>query len=1219
MASQMNVMTFLVLTATSAAYLHSEMKGFAFAKENGVMDISEHLWTEENRSPYIYKRSALLKRLQKRSQGDIFDDHNDGDLGDAVANLMQPIMPENTLLLHSNFKDEIHYSYEDDADDDILLNGNLSEDSARDNPFGIDEDDDPISIDGDWGRTDSLDQYPFFSNNTYKKLPLYETCESESKGKQRIKQDEDDYVIDIAVIVPCNASHQYSMVKVLPVVELAVRHVRETGLKGPLANYTIKVRYKDSRSSSTDGPLAAVDLYFKKEADVFLGPVDDYVLAPVARFSGRWNIPLLTPAGRPSAFDIRKDYPLLTRLKGFHTEVGQLFSSVVKQWDWKILGIIYEENDRDAGHSVCHFTLSSIYKSFAAEHKPLVEQFNKNTTDFVTILRHFQNAARILVLCGSPDKVRLIMLAASELGMASSGDYAFFNVELFTGTSSNYKPWYNASDTDENNEIAKSAFQAVLTVTARSPSGPQYTHFSLQVKRIAEEFGYIYDEDIVNPYVAGFFEGVLVYFASLNATLRDGGSIRDGRDIVGHMWNKTFDAQVVPSWFTGNITIDAKGDRKADYSLLDMDPATGIFKSVATYYGESESLEFTGNISWPGGKPPRDRPICGFDGSLCPNGSGPWSIVAGLLASLLVIMGIVSGFIYRHYKLEADLASMTWRVSWDDVEIIDQTKRGKFGSKSSIGKISLISNVSVDSLVGNKQVFIRTGKYKGVTVAIKKVSKNRVDLGRPMLIQLKRLKDLQYDHLVRFIGVCLDPNPHCAIFTEYCPRGSLQDILENDDVQLDSMFKMSLMHDIIKGMAFLHTSEIRTHGNLKSSNCVVDSRFVLKITDFGLHGLDDRERSYSSDSYAYWRRKLWTAPEILRSINPPPEGTQKADVYAFAIIVHEIVYRKGPFYVNLDDSSPRQIIENVKNGGFPAFRPSTEDDADEEEVVQMMKRCWAEEPTERPDFHHLKNIIRRLNKGNESGNILDNLLFRMEQYANNLESLVQERTADYLEEKRRCEEVLYQLLPKSVASQLIAGQSVVAETYDCVTIYFSDIVGFTALSAQSTPLQVVDLLNDLYTRFDAIIENFDVYKVETIGDAYMVVSGLPVRNDTRHVREIASMSLALLKEVETFTIRHRPDDKLKLRIGIHTGPCVAGVVGLKMPRYCLFGDTVNTASRMESNGLPLKIHVSPSTCKMLRQHYPYFTLECRGEVDMKGKGKVTTYWLLGECEDDSVT
>ncbi|GBN89770.1 Atrial natriuretic peptide receptor 1 [Araneus ventricosus] len=126
----------------------------------------------------------------------------------------------------------------------------------------------------------------------------------------------------------------------------------------------------------------------------------------------------------------------------------------------------------------------------------------------------------------------------------------------------------------------------------------------------------------------------------------------------------------------------------------------------------------------------------------------------------------------------------------------------------------------------------------------------------------------------------------------------------------------------------------------------------------------------------------------------------------------------------------------------------------------------------------------------------------------------------------------------------------------------------------------------------------DGYKVETIGDAYMVVSGLPVRNSNLHAREIARMSLALLNTVKSFTIRHRPQEKLKLRIGLHTGPCAAGVVGLKMPRYCLFGDTVNTASRMESTGSPLRIHLSTKTKEVL-DSFQTFLLECRGDIEIK--------------------
>lgn len=153
----------------------------------------------------------------------------------------------------------------------------------------------------------------------------------------------------------------------------------------------------------------------------------------------------------------------------------------------------------------------------------------------------------------------------------------------------------------------------------------------------------------------------------------------------------------------------------------------------------------------------------------------------------------------------------------------------------------------------------------------------------------------------------------------------------------------------------------------------------------------------------------------------------------------------------------------------------------------------------------------------------------------------------------------------SVAEKLKLGLAVDPEEFSEVTIYFSDIVGFTTIAAHCTAVQVIDLLNDLYTIFDATINAYNVYKVETIGDAYMVVSGLPVRIPD-HAEQIATMALDLLHQSGRFKVKYLPGVPLQLRIGMHTGPCCAGVVGLTMPRYCLFGDTVNTASRMESSG-----------------------------------------------------
>ncbi|NXY81969.1 ANPRB protein, partial [Alcedo cyanopectus] len=148
---------------------------------------------------------------------------------------------------------------------------------------------------------------------------------------------------------------------------------------------------------------------------------------------------------------------------------------------------------------------------------------------------------------------------------------------------------------------------------------------------------------------------------------------------------------------------------------------------------------------------------------------------------------------------------------------------------------------------------------------------------------------------------------------------------------------------------------------------------------------------------------------------------------------------------------------------------------------------------------------------------------------------LKEKTEDLERERRLAEDLLHQMLPKSVARQLKKGQKVEAENYDQVTIFFSDIVGFTSIAASCTPLQVIEMLNNLYVCFDSRIESYDVYKVETIGDAYMVASGLPERNSVNHADEIAKMSLDLVAAVSQVPVPHTPTDRLQLRAGIHTG------------------------------------------------------------------------------------
>lgn len=206
-------------------------------------------------------------------------------------------------------------------------------------------------------------------------------------------------------------------------------------------------------------------------------------------------------------------------------------------------------------------------------------------------------------------------------------------------------------------------------------------------------------------------------------------------------------------------------------------------------------------------------------------------------------------------------------------------------------------------------------------------------------------------------------------------------------------------------------------------------------------------------------------------------------------------------------------------------------------------------------------------------------------------------------EKDTSEQLLLNILPCAIADRLKRGETVIADGFNDVTVLFADIVNFTELSATISPVKLVCLLNEIFSAFDSLAEKYSLEKIKTIGDAYMVVGGLPLYRPD-HAEAIANMALDMQRVINKFA--GELGKSFDIRIGISTGPVVAGVIGIKKFIYDLWGDTVNVASRMESHGQAGSIHVSASTHDILQHKYQFID---RGEIMIKGKGKMQTYFL----------
>ncbi|XP_051529909.1 guanylate cyclase 2G-like isoform X2 [Myxocyprinus asiaticus] len=1050
------------------------------------------------------------------------------------------------------------------------------------------------------------------------------------------------YKITVGLQAPRNISYPFSVLRLGSAMQIAIDKINTNpSFSG---NFTFDFVYTDTDCNAKISLRAFIEQVMDKNVSALFGPPCPQEAEVTGLIASTWNIPMFAFVGQTPKMDDILVYDTYIKIVPPLKRVGEVLVKTLDFFGWKYVGMIGGGADTNTWDSV-----DGLWKSVEQQLKARVTVtagIKFDTSDSELINRNLQlisKVTRVVVVLANAEDSTALMIEAQRQGLVN-GEYVFLLVQQFevSGKDNLWK-----SSVGELNQTMCKAFEMVFVLAQKSYEGYDYYDFFEQAyERLkgAPFYSNLSSEKEVSSYAVYLHDAVLLYAMGLKEAFKNGKDISHGREILKKLRDRT---SIRFYGASGLVHFDEYGERNLDYSLYDLQQMEDVIKFVPVldFDSHTKTIKPTSrfsNVVWPTGKPPTDNPPCGFDNELCEWLENEISLLVLLVA--LPVFGVsavvlVTLLTLQKIRLQTRLdESNWWLINYSDITILREPKGTQTLSVSttptkggSEGSQSIFSSNSC-SLRGSckETIYTTIALYQGNKVGIKYLKNQTLtDIKKPSVIaEFNVMREMKHENLVQFFGVCIEP-PNVCIVMQYCKKGSLkfkfkvhqpliisvilllkhQDVLGNSEIELDWMFKLSFAYDIVNGMEYIHKSSMKSHGNLRPSTCLVDSRLQIKLSGFGLwefkHGTKYRLIPLENPKY---EEMYWTAPEFLREAYYPFNGTQKGDIFSFAIIMRELMYSTevGPYHdIHLE---PKEIIKQLRTPmNEEPLRPTLSADICDERLIPLLKACWSENPDHRPPFSSIRRRLREASPESHA-NILDNMVSKLEKYANHLEEVVEERTNQLTAEKSRADKLLSSMLPRYIAEQLMAGNSVEPRSYDMVTIFFSDIVGFTTMCSISSALEVVNLLNDLYSLFDEIIKLYDVYKVETIGDAYMVASGLPISNGTLHAEEISTMALHFLSAIKRFKIRHLPTEKLALRIGINSGPVVAGVVGSTMPRYCLFGDTVNTASRMESNSLPMRIHISQSTADILIKTGK-FELEERGDIEIKGKGTQKTFWL----------
>ncbi|XP_055346886.1 atrial natriuretic peptide receptor 1-like [Paramacrobiotus metropolitanus] len=827
---------------------------------------------------------------------------------------------------------------------------------------------------------------------------------------------------------------------------------------------------------------------------------------------------------------------------------------------------------------------------------------------FHDYLTEFKDRCRVFIFLTLPTFLRKIMLAASELGL-TQGDYVFVTLQPTTRPGISPITWMTAPDGNRSynnisreDEIIFRAYQNLIVLTGVNPDWNAITNLTDEIaskkRKLFDQYTPAGDER--NELQICIYESTMMFAQIYNENYPQDLTMAKP-EFISKTFNRTF------NFAARNFSTDKNGAMINYIVVLRLDPVSKLFMTAMIYNPMVEAFTNVNYSLWywvNRNDTPPDKPPCGFAHNECSYTEAESAMTKGVAAAFaLAVVTIGTAGVILLIKRQRDLADLWWYIEPGALTYP--------ANKAHIQRIESFTAVE-DGIVGLRMHY----RYQNVYATILSMNNGQgipLSRHRKLLAYLYNLRHIAHENIAPLVGI--SQIEHTVILvSEYGSKGTLRHLLSMGEFRMDPKLHCSLCWDLFEGVEYLQKTVFGGHGNLSSFLCSVNSRFSLKICQTGydkIYEILNAVKEVHDAGHLEAVQSLWKPVEFIRLkgqsayFRQTLKDIRDTDIFAMAMIIYEIITHKLPH--NIEDFSFDVVkVTSAKVIYEGNFRITEEELLVAFPLRHLLNSCFSSLTENRPNTKVFRAKLQKIMIKPKP--YFEQIARDLESHSRRLEEAVRDRTLELLDEIEKADLLLQELLPLPLVKQLRNKELVAPEYYDGVTVLFSDLPEFAQVGLQCTPMEVIGFLNTIYSTFDEVIPQFDVYKLETINDSYVITSGAPVRNGSEHAVVICNLALELIKTSRKIHSPLDADRPVESRIGVNTGPVVAGIVGKKMPHYCLFGDTINICSRMGSLGEEGKIHLSETTSAMIMHRKDFFVIP-RGEIYVKGKGVMNTFWL----------